>query len=387
MLFPTTYFPAATSPSAATLVRAVSGRERTGIDMAVRLARTFQVSGSLTLPDGSAAANYAVHLLPGNSAPTPVADVATAVTDSGGTFTFFGVPSGSYVARVIRMPKSPGAEFGQCGGTGAVTFVCVLDRPNPSGAAPAATARDDGLAYVEAPVVVSDADVRALSLVLRDGAHVIGRIELVGETPRPASADIQRIAVLLEPADGRSFSAAGGYDATRSAIVGDTGEFSTPGTWPGRYLVRASGLPRGWMFGTAVHGGRDVSDSPMDLTGDVSDVVIRLVDKAPRLSGAIQTASVRALRGTTVVLFPTDPAGWEDYGRSSRRVAAAPAVNGRYTFTGTPPGDYFLVALADEDLGGWQNPDVLKRLSTIADRVTVNAGDVSGPALRVQTLP
>ena len=117
--YATTFYPSTTRQSAATVVGVQSGQERSGVDLTLQIGPTFQVSGTLQGPDGRPAAHHAVHLLAADALEAPIVDAATAVTHADGTFTFFGVPPGQYVARVVKVPWPGGnLRMGLAGGTG-----------------------------------------------------------------------------------------------------------------------------------------------------------------------------------------------------------------------------------------------------------------------------
>ena len=84
-----------------------SGEERAGIDMQLRVTPTVPVSGLLSMPGGSPV-NLVLHLMSAGLESFPLFDVATATADGSGAFTFFGVPPGDYVIRVVRVPMAPG---------------------------------------------------------------------------------------------------------------------------------------------------------------------------------------------------------------------------------------------------------------------------------------
>jgi len=98
-----TIFRDATSLVEATPIALGSGEERTGVDLSMRLVPTVRVSGVLLGPDGPAK-NIGVNLyVPGNErASVDGLPTATAVTDTAGAFTMFGVPPGSYILKAAR---------------------------------------------------------------------------------------------------------------------------------------------------------------------------------------------------------------------------------------------------------------------------------------------
>jgi hypothetical protein len=182
LTYPSTYFPSTTAIAMAEVVEAASDRERANVNIAMRAVPTFTLSGTLTAPAGIAPEFHAIHLLPADSADRPLVDVATAVTDTRGAFTFFGVPAGQYIARTVRTP-APGSGFRMafCGGTGAIRFLCTASL-NPMGGPPPEPT--EPLLYAETPVTVVDRGVRGVALEMRPGVRVGGRAEFEGDTCR-----------------------------------------------------------------------------------------------------------------------------------------------------------------------------------------------------------
>lgn len=376
--YPTTFYPSATSVGAATVVHAVSGEVQSGIDVVVHLTATHEISGTVAGDDGPAA-YHAVHLLPADSADVPLFDVATAVTDASGRFTFFGVPAGQYVARVIRVPWPGGnLAFGLVGGTGAIKRILMVGR-GPMNGPPAPPAGP--LLYVSQPVTVAERNVENLDLRLRTGARVTGRAQFDGSAPHPTPAQWSAVRVSLEPANGRSSAVS--FPASFSA----DGQFATPSTWPGRYLLRAM-APPGWTFAGATYQGRDISDTPFDLTADISDVVIAYTDHPDHITGTVQGLDGQPGTNYVALLFPADPAGWTDYGRTSRRVRSVRvSAAGTFTLPAPPPGQYCLLAIPENEADGWQNPATLARLSAGADRIQVREGEPLAVTLQVRKGP
>lgn len=377
LTYPTTFFPSTSAIGSATAVRAESGRERSGVDVTLRLVATFQVSGRLMGADG-AAAYHAVHLLPADSADAPLFDVGTAITDQSGSFTFDGVPPGQYVTRVVRTPwpTGDGQRLALAGGTGAIPYVATVGRGPSAGQPPLPT---EPLLYADQPITVADRHVRELSVTMRAGPRVSGRTEFNGSAPRPTAAEFQLVGVVLEPAGGQQ------YSAIPSGQFSADGQFATPGHPPGRYLIRAPAFPSGWTATSVMYHGRDVSETPIDLTSDIEGVVVTYADRPAKIDGTVEGIDRRT--GAIVLLFPTDPAAWTDYGRNSRRVRSTPAsATGTFTLPAPPDGEYFLVAILDEQAADWQNPAVLRKLSAIADRIQVRDGQPVTRALPLRRL-
>jgi hypothetical protein len=77
-----------------------------------------------------------------------------------------------------------------------------------------------------------------------------------------------------------------------------------------------------------------------------------------------------------VIVYPTEPQRWVGYGKSPRvpkSVTASPA--GAYAIAHLPPGDYYVVAIDEDQADGWRHPDVLRALANQAERIRVSAGD------------
>ena len=375
MAYPTTYLPSATKLSSATIVQAVSGRVLTLPDLQVRLTATYQVSGQLTGADGPAP-YYAVHLVAADEADAPLFDAATAVTDASGAFAFYGVTPGQYLARVVKTPwptSGRGLVVASMGGD-SDAWVVGQGRGGP---APVPT--EPLLAATQA-ITVGERDVSGIALTLRPGPRVTGRAQFVGSAPQPVAAAWATIAVSLEPANGQSFAAVvpGRFDAT--------GQFTTPSSWPTRYLIRAT-PPLGWTFDRATYQGRDVSETPIDLVSDLEDVVIVFTDRPALITGTVERTDVEPSAGADVLLFPVDPKSWIDYGRTSvcvRLVSSGPT--GAFKFGPPPGGDYYLAAIPDDQAADWRDPAFLQRVAAIADRITVTDGQPITHTLHVRRL-
>jgi hypothetical protein len=371
--YPTTYHPTALTEREATVVSVKSGETREAVDINVRLVPTFQISGVLNDLDGPASW-HAVHLIAADTPDRPLVDISTAVTDGTGAFTFYGVPPGQYIARVIRTPYpvGAGARLGLAGGTGAIPFVATVSG-GPSSGPPSVP--EEPLMHVSEAVTVADRHVRGLALTMAAGPRVRGRVVFEGAAPPPTPEQLARIQVLLLAANGRQDT------ATLSGSVSADGQFATPSHWPGRYVIRAN-APPGWHFKHATYQGRDLADLAFDLNADLTNVVLTFTDKSSRMTGTVEADSGLDVVRAMVVVFPVEPTAWVDYGRTSRRVTGVNVTpSGSFSMPTPPDGDYYILAIPGDRTDDWQNPAVLKTLATLAARLKV-----SGEALPTQTL-
>jgi hypothetical protein len=372
MAVPPTFAGTIDSAGAATFSLA-SGQERRGVDMQLRMVPTYAISGTLTAPD-EPVANFALHLMSADLVDYPLFDVAVANADASGAFTFFGVPQGDYVIRVVRTPMATGQRFAITSDTNGPVGVRWISE-GPNGPRPAVPT--EPLLHVTEKVTVADAPVRGLQLALKRGARITGRAEFVGAAKRPAGNDWRQVRVSPERANGL-------VSPMPFGVFDDEGKFSTPGLLPGEYYLRAT-PPAGWTVKSVMWQGHDLSTTMFDLGGaDVSDVVVTFIDQPSGLSGNVLRAEGDAPDATaTVLVFPSNREDWVDYGVTAYRFAAA-RTNADGTFkTGTlPPGDYLMIAIPDDLATDWQDPARLAKLAVKAKPVLVREGEVSSENLR-----
>lgn len=356
----TTFYPSATAAAQATLVTLESGEERAGVDLQLRPQPTVRVSGTVSGPAGPGAF-LGITLIPAAGSDLQsegMAEAASAVSDASGAFSFIGVPAGQYTLKIRRYP-----------------------RPGPAGrGAPPSPPPPEPTLWAIVPLTVGDRDIRDLAVVLRPGLTVSGRVEFAGTRPAPAAAQIQRMSITLQSAEGRTSApiAAAGR-ATPDAA------FRTAGYPAGRYIVAASALPAGWSIRSIVADGRDVSVEPLELSdADVTGVVITLTDRSTQLTGRIDDPEAAAA-GVEIIAFPADSMAWRDIGvpaRRGRNLRVAP--EGAFVIAGLPPGDYFVVAVRSSEVTDWRDPQMLDRLIGGAARVTLADGDQKSIELRMR---
>jgi len=243
--YSTQYYSIASTVAQATVIKVASGDERSGVDFVMRLVPTTTLSGVLISPEGPAA-HYVLHLVAtdaDNFSYDP--DAATAVTDETGAFQFLGVPAGQYVVQTTRMtepmpppppPPPPGATSRQerttdPSGRTIVTTTTV----GPNGAVLSVNRQtvSPPMLWAATPVVVGDAGLDGLTLQLREGFRITGRVEFSGSAERPPGARLTHIPVMVEPADGRQRT-----NFQQPGRVSPDGTFTVAGLLPGQYFVR-----------------------------------------------------------------------------------------------------------------------------------------------------
>jgi hypothetical protein len=349
-VYPTVFYPDAAGSAEAALIPLGSGEERAGVDLHLRAVVTSRVSGTLVGPDGPVPL-MSLKLVP-KSADDLMGDAgfetAMTLTDRKGAFTFLGVPAGQYVIRAMKVPPASGMGRGGLPGPLPIPDVATL--------------------WAAEPVSVGRDDV-TLTVTLTRGIRVSGRFEFEGAKPRPTDLQMQQVPIVIEPVDARSTGSIppGHADAD--------GTFKTYGLPAGRYLIRIGGSPPGWTFKAAMYDGKDRSEAMIELkSGDLSDVVVIFTDTPTELSGTVQARGASE-PDAVVLLFPSDPAAWVDFGVNARRERSTrPSRSGAYVFLNPPAGDYFVVAIPVEASGDWQDPKRLEALGRVATHVRVDDG-------------
>jgi len=367
-VYPTIFYPTAMTSSRATVISLKSGEARGSVDMQLPLLPTVRVSGTIVGPDGPAA-GLAVHLVSADPdqglVETAPDDVATSTTNGLGQFTFLGVPRGQYQIKVTRQapPTLNTAPDGSVS----------LAR----GTAPAQ--------WAVAPVAADQADVTGLSLVLQPGYTVSGRLVFDGTSPQPTAQQLGRGGVRLVQSQGGGGRAAAAGNAF--VTTNPDGTFSGAGFVPGRYSVIPQQWPAAlkWVAKSLVAGGTDVSDAPIDLAGDVSNLVVTFTDNPAHVTGIVRDAAGQPDPNAVVALFPPDPRAW-GWPNGLHTKSAPVSASGAFTFSNLPAGDYMMVAIPDGWQNAWRDPAVLEKLAPQATRVQLRDGEARTEDLRTVTI-
>jgi hypothetical protein len=380
-IYPSAFYPAASSAAQAAAVAVRSGEERGNIDVQLHVEKSARVSGSLLAPDGTAS-HVPVRLQgSGNEALGAGLDAAVTMTDAAGAFTFIGVPAGQYTLCVVREPRPPvdPAESNRLTVQAGLVSLST-SAPSPPAASAPPPVPGDATLWAQVPLVVGANDMSDVIVSLRPGPRMSGRVEFDGTSQIPDPSAVVNLRITLEPADGspaaRGLSIPTGHPDER-------GEFTTLGVPPGRYLVSVSGLPLpGWVFKGAPYEGRDLADTSIEMgTRDISGVTLTFTDRPARIEGTVRTGA--APDGDTVVLaYPTDADAWSTSGATPRRMRAVRAASdGAYALPNLPAGEYYVVAVRD-DLVDWQDPAVLRSLARSAEQVHLVDGERKSVNLR-----
>ena len=353
------YYPGTLDLGVATPVTVDLSQEVMGVDVLLQQVPLARIEGTVIAPPGVDARSMRVRL---NNTRHDVPGVDTeSARVRDGRFEFTDVPPGQYRAVVTAEIDSEDA---------AALPQAIAGRALAGGD------DDEILLWGAADVSVSGSDVTNVALVLQPGLTVSGRIAYDGAGVPPQG---RRIRVTLEPF-GPADEAAGADDAR--ATVDASGRFTITGVIPGRYRVEASGMS-GWEVASARIGGADAMDVGLEVTPaqDLTGLEVVFSDQRTELSGALQDALGAPASGYTVVVFPADRRYWLP---GARRIQATrPSTTGRFSFSGLPPGEYRLAALADVEQGIWFDPAVLQQLSAASIPFSLRPGETATQNLRV----
>ena len=342
-IYPPTFHPSALLPAQATAITLGSGEERMGIDLQLQPVPTVRVAGTLMGPSGPAG-SVQLQLMP-----VGVEDIVSEAlapigfSDAAGSFAFAAVPQGQYTLRAT-------ARVGAAG-------------PAPG----------SDLYWLDMPLTVAGDDVDGMVAVMRPALQITGRLEFEGATPRPAvrpqgSAQFTPVPFTLESVDYLS------TPAGTAAAFGEQG-FMLAGFSAGKYRVRVQNSPPGWMFKAAMLNGVDVSETPFEFTRDVSDLVLTFTDRWSGMGGVVQGTGAA---GAVVLAFTTNAQtwNWDDQGPASRRFRSTRAnARGEFGLSSVPPGDYYVIAVPEEQAADWRDPKVLEALARQATQVSIAEGE------------
>lgn len=321
------YYPDAPNAVSAARITVSAGEERTGIDLRMVLRPTAAIAGQISnAPDAASVEMLLVTMAQGSILHT------SALPDS--TFNFKGLAAGDY------------------------TVAARTSGPN--------------MLVASADITLNGRDATGINLILGPPLSVTGRvvIQQTGAAPAPAISQV-RVSVL--PSSAKSSGTP--VSVTPSA----DGTFIVQGMLPGKYQITASvagvsGAPTPFALVSAVVGGRDVTDTAVDLNSaaPIEPMTLTLSDALPELSGRILAADGTPATGYYVVAVAADQRYWL---WSPRRIKSArPDANGRFVFANLPAGTYRIAATTD-----LENSDLSDR--TFLEQILgASAEVVVGPA-------
>jgi hypothetical protein len=369
------YDTGALSASRATAITLAAGEEVTTADFRMTPVRALSLGGIVNGPEGPAA-NTQLQLIPADAADlvSPI-EAASATSDSNGQFEFTGIPAGNYVLRAQRSPRFVGAggdtfSFTVSGGDN-MQFVTTRQATALRGGGPPLPA--ESTLWAEMPISLGTRGLAALTIPLREGLKVSGTVAFQGSATQPTPEQRSSINISLEPADGR----AADLTQTVRGRVEANGTFATMGVPAGKYILRVSGAPQGWTLRSATFGGRDITETAVELKDEsAANVLLAFTDRPSEMGGTVRNGSGNPDATASVLVFPVEPASWVDTGSQPRRIKTSrTGKDGSFKIGPLPAGEYYVVAIEDSAPRNWQDPAYLDAVARSATTVRVGEGD------------
>ncbi len=237
----------------------------------------------------------------------------------------------------------------------------VFDGPNsaePKTGGPSSLA---AIATGQAVVHVATSDVENLTITLRAGGTIPGRVAIDDASSLSAVPGADHLRISL------SSTAISALSAERlGTVVGEDGTFTLTGIAPGEYRFGITGLPAGAYAKSVRLGSEDVLHRVFSISDEAPGrLEISLSSKGGQIDGTIVKGDVKVGRDTQAVLIPDQ--------RDSPDLYKTVTVdsNGGFSFQGIPPGDYKIFVWEDIEPFSYFDADVLKRFEEQAKRVHI----------------
>jgi uncharacterized protein (DUF2141 family) len=351
------FYPGTSDLAAAATITLGPGDERTGVDLVYRLTPTSRIDGTVSVPEGVETSNR-IELRMGLLIEEKLGDrlvLPSAVmrADKDGRFFANGLLPGRYSVLAVTSASysGPGTQGAPTGST---------------------TLRLTGWARTE--IDVAGADL-TLALTLQRPLVMAGRVVFEGtETPTDAGG----VTVGLQPVAINQMMA-----MSPSTPIGADRTFEFNSLTPGQFALVVN-APRGspWLLKSATAGGRDLLDAPIDVAGDMRDVVVTMTKTPSELTGTLSDPSGRPAPEYFILAFPAEKRHWTP--TSFRIRQTRPATDGRFSILGLPAGDYLLAALTDVEPDEWLDPRFLEQVAPAGITVTIAEGQRTAQDIRIK---
>jgi hypothetical protein len=341
-----TYYPGVGSIAEARPVTVGVSQEVVDVDFNLQLVRTSRVNGRVTNPDGSATTSGNVNLTPdgialGGGRGALGANYGSRI-DWDGSFAINSVPPGRYILRA----RGDDTEQPQ---------------------------------FAAQPLTVGSGDLTDVAVVLRPGGSITGTVTFQS-TEKQVPNDLTQIRIAAPALDSANFG------PNPNARVEKDGRFTLDGVPAGPHFVRPNGggALRGWTLKSVLIGGRDVTDTPVEVrSGEtLANVAVVFTDALTEVNGTLSDSQSAPVTDVTVLAFSSDPALWRP--QSRHITTTRPDQTGKFRIRGLPPGEYYLVAVDPAEQGEWFEPAYLDEHRADAIRITLGEGQTKTQDFRVR---
>jgi protocatechuate 3,4-dioxygenase beta subunit len=320
----------------------VSDADVDGIEIEVRRARTFSISGVVVTSDGTPAAQQTIRLTQHSENSSWSSG---GVIRADGSFSVGGLLPGRYVLEAevkagdtTRFPAEAG-------------FLSLQ---------------------------IDSDDLRDVVLATARPARITGRVVSQGGTPVRVKGHVLTVDAYSEPGHSR-FGGGGGT----STWVRDDMTFELDFVF-GPVQIGVSGLEPDWVVKEVRHKGGDAAYTYTDFADDSpNDVEIVVTNRSATAHGRVTGENGALPPESVVVLIPADP----DRRRMRGSVSVVSVARDRtYETRRRPAGDYLLVAVSAPPGLRWSDPRIVDELVPFAERVTLLANERRTVDLRLVTL-
>ncbi len=352
--FSRVYAPGVADPTAATVLTFGMSEEKSGIDITVPLVPTSSISGRLTRADGLPVGPTRIAVVSAMRDNPLAPQGSRVVVGPDGEFMADGLEPGQYLLMALGLDAPSRAPGGRSGPTGVGLFAM-------------------------SNVTIAGQDVSGVDLVMEPAMSASGRVVFDGTRPPPA--DLTGVTVIARPAPD---SIVPGIGAGRGQVAAD-GSLVIGGLVPGTYILSATAPDPAWVLDSMTAGGRDVLDQWLDVQQgeSIPPIEVRFTDQKTELAGTLTDSSGQPAPEYSVLVFGVNRADWHQASRWVH-VPTRPGSDGRFSFTGLPPGEYYVAAISRYDPLEWYTPEFLEQLTNASIRVTLVAGQTTRQDLRVR---
>jgi hypothetical protein len=231
---------------------------------------------------------------------------------------------------------------------------------------------DDNPEFVSRPTGVGDTDTLPIVLHTTTGATLEGRVMVEDRVGGHSDG----MALMPFPVDFEWAPLIGRGETI--AINPDDGRFKKSGLW-GRRRFALNAVPSGWYLKSITINGQDTTDVPFNfwMGQHWYDARVVIGTNGAVVRGKVTDDQRTPVSDYTVVVFPTDRSKWFPHSRFLK--FARPSQDDSFVVDGLPKAEYYVATVevldATPGAGEWQDPDVLEKLTSGAERVALGEGD------------
>jgi hypothetical protein len=215
-------------------------------------------------------------------------------------------------------------------------------------------------------IQVGGANVEGITLPIRGGVPVSGRVRVEGETTQ----SIGSVQVLLRPAETGGLV----FGPLPTQQVKADGSFQMDDVGADRYTISFTGVPEGFYVKSVRSANADVQADGLEVAGlSPAPLDVVLSPNAGQVTGTVlDPRTQKAALAMMVVLVPQEK---ERRGREAFYRTATSDLSGQFTFKSVVPGEYRVYVWEEEvEYGAWMDPDFMKPLESRGEAVSVSEG-------------